>query len=119
MQVRRCNNTVKWLDSNDVLHTEPCVFDYTLKDTSFDYDKQMNMLAGDFKIWVQDNSITNTFYINQRFIFNGYAYIINNINKQSMENMLTITLTEVVVSADDDLVNNIIIYNPDYLFHLV
>jgi len=107
VQVRRCNNTMKWFDENDVLYSEPCVFDYDLRDTTFDYDKQQNIVSGELKAWVQDNTTSSKIKINQRFIFNGYAYVVNNINKQSIENLYTFTFTEVVVDVNDDLINNI------------
>lgn len=105
--IRRCNNQMKWLNENNILFTEPCIFDYDLRDTSFNYDKQINNVEGDMKAFVQKNQYTSTLKINDRFIFNGQAYIINGINMHSIEQLLTINLFKVPVSNNDDLVNNI------------
>ena len=67
--LRRCNNFLKWVDEDDILHSYPCVVDTILSSTSVKYDKDVNVANGSASVYVQGNIATRTITINRRFIF--------------------------------------------------
>jgi hypothetical protein len=69
--VKRCNNTLRWLDSNGGYHSIPCSIGYLIKENR-DYStagSQMVVPSGMIDVLVQDNSETKTLKPNQRFLF--------------------------------------------------
>ena len=125
--VKRCNNTLRWQDSNGAVYSVPCVLDYNIK-LNRDYATAGSMVvipAGKAICHVQFNSITNTIKPNQRFLFgnenNWTAYRIegggidNYNNLTTLDNMstglLVLTLeADFSDTAGDDLVNGIANY---------
>jgi hypothetical protein len=66
--VRRCNNVLRWIDSNGVSQSEPCVIDHLI---NFSRDKNSDPILpqGTYHIYAQLNSKTKKIKGNQRFLF--------------------------------------------------
>lgn len=106
--VRRCNNTLKWYDKTGVLHEWACVFDRDLTSTNLDEGSQgVAEIGADAVIQVQRNSETDSIPYNQRFIFDGHAFQIKQINNHVSSTYMEFYVFEIQVQANDDLVNDI------------
>ena len=120
--VRRCNNKLKWIDTNGARHSIPCVLDYRIQENR-DYatggSKVVNP-SGLLEIITQLNSTTNLITANQRFLFgnpsNWTSYQvegggINNFNSNQTASLNTTGLLNLTTSVvqlnldEDDLVN--------------
>jgi hypothetical protein len=69
--VRRCNNTLRWIDSLGGYHSVPCSIGYLIKENR-DYStagSQMVVPSGMIDVLVQDNAEVRTLKPNQRFLF--------------------------------------------------
>lgn len=66
--VRRCNNFLKWIDNNGIVHSEPCVMEYTVSGNNNAKTTDITGVSGNIKGYVQRNSITQSLYSNQRFL---------------------------------------------------
>ncbi|WP_297419549.1 Ig-like domain-containing protein [Clostridium sp.] len=112
--VRRCNNTLKWLDDNNVLQEEPCFIDYLVNRDKLKIEN-INLLEADIKVTCQNNVNTITIKNNQRFILDGQAFKVQRINsflreKTMVSNsapLISYGMFKDVISDDDDLINNI------------
>jgi hypothetical protein len=120
--VRRCNNTLRWVDEQGGRHSVPCILGYKINENR-DYSTAGSSLvnpSGVMEVVVQFNPATNKIKPNQRFLFgnpdNWTCYkvfgggIMNYINQKTTDNSSTgaINLTMGVnyVNTDtDDLVN--------------
>jgi hypothetical protein len=68
--VRRANNSLKWIDSDGIRHSEPCSIDYSINRTRDQIGTENPVTAeGYIKIYCQLNSQTEKIKANQRFIF--------------------------------------------------
>lgn len=106
--VRRCNNTLKWYDKAGVLHEWACVFDRDLSATNLDEGSQgVAEIGADAIIQVQRNSETDSIPYNQRFIFDGHAFQIKQINNHVSSTYMEFYVFEIQVQANDDLTNDI------------
>jgi hypothetical protein len=68
--IRRCNNTLRWVDSDGVRYSEECILEYKLnrpKDTMGAIDPVQEQ--GYTEIYCQLNARTRTIRGNQRFLF--------------------------------------------------
>lgn len=67
--IKRCNNVLRWLDLNGVLHTEPCIFDTLIARTrdQMSADDLINV-QGYINVYAQLNSQTKHIKENQRFL---------------------------------------------------
>lgn len=123
--VKRCNNTLRWLDENTgSLYTLPCTIEYLIKENR-DYATAGSALvtpSGMIDCYFQINSKTNKIKPNQRFLFGNQnrwtAYRIegggiNNFNNQETVTNTSATLGKFTMSVDytagtnDDLINGI------------
>jgi len=69
--VRRCNNTLRWIDSLGAKHSIPCVLDYVIQENrnySTSGSKLVNP-SGILQVITQLNSNTNLIKANERFLF--------------------------------------------------
>ena len=66
--VRRCNNFLKWMDKNGVVHNEPCVFEYTVSGNNNAKTTDITSVSGNIKAYIQRNTVTQQLYSNQRFL---------------------------------------------------
>lgn len=106
--LRKCNNILKWYDSQGVLHEWECVFTRNIGSTTFDYGTQgAPQVDGSCKILVQQNSETKTIPFNQRFIFDGHAFQVQQIDNHYSPTLMTLYIFETQIQSGDDLVNNI------------
>lgn len=94
--VRRCNNTLRWIDENGVYYTEPCIVDYDLASPK-DYNRVEPVKPdGTITVYSQFNVQTKKIKPNMRFLFGnpdlwiGYKIygngIQNYLNYQTLDN---------------------------------
>ena len=121
IEVRRCNNIMKWVDSqNGYVHQEWCAIDYELSSPQPAKDKDIVVASGHIFVIVQGNENTLALKKNQRFIFNGQPYklmayqTLLNADKDATTSTL---LYLDIVKPSDDLVNNIA-NATDYLYDI-
>lgn len=106
--LQKCNNWLKWYDKSNVLHQWECVFERSLSSTGFDYGSEgVAEVGSDTVIKVQRNSETELIPFNQRFIFDGHAFQVKQINNHISNTYMEIYMFETQVQSNDDLVNNI------------
>lgn len=107
--LRKCNNELKWYDSNNVLNVVPCVFDRTLSSVNLNYgNRGVPQINGTSVIMIQRNSITNTIKTNQRFILDGISMQVQQINNHVSSTYMELYVFETQVQGIDDTVNNIV-----------
>lgn len=113
--ILRCDNILKWRDSNGVLRQEPCNIDSKVKRYRNQYSQVLTSYEGYITVTCQLNQYTKTIENNQRFVFNGQAYKIINLenyhNKTYNGNdaplLIMIMNRDPNNDAGDDLINNI------------
>lgn len=106
--LQRCNNWLKWYDNKQILHEWPCVFERSLGSTGLNRGSEgVAEVGADITIKVQRNEATDTIPYNQRFIFDGHAFQVKQINNHISNTYMEIYLFETQVQSNDDLVNNI------------
>lgn len=106
--LERCNNWLKWYDKQGILHQWECVFERSLSSTSFDYGSEgVAEVGSKTLIRVQRNSETDSIPFNQRFIFDGHAFQVDQINNHISSTYMEIYMFETQIQSNDDLVNNI------------
>jgi len=114
--VRRCNNTLRWIDANAVRQSLPCILDYAITENR-DYSTGGSKVvspSGLLRIVVQLNSITNLIAPNDRFLFGnednwtsykvqgGGIHNFNNPETETMSSTGLLTLTASVVQTNMD-----------------
>lgn len=115
IEVRRCNNKLKWIDkTNGAINEVPCVIDYELSSPSPQRDKDIIVANGHVVVICQSNELTESIEKNQRFIFNGQPFklsAINNLHYDDIDVNLTplmyLDLYLDIIEPDDDIINNI------------
>ena len=106
--LQRCNNWLRWYDKNNILHQCECVFERSLSSTGFDYGSEgVAEVGSDTLIRVQRNAETELIPFNQRFIFDGHAFQVKQINNHISDTYMELYLFETQIQSNDDLVNNI------------
>lgn len=115
IEVRRCNNIMKWVDPNNgFVHQQWCAIDYELSTPQPSKDKDVIVANGHIFVIVQGNELTRAIRKNQRFIFNGQPYkisayqtMLNNDVGTKHSTLLYIDMYLDTIQPSDDLVNNI------------
>lgn len=111
--VRRCNNTMRWIDrSNGYINELPCVIEYVLKSPQQLKDKDVVVANGHATIICQGNELTRNLEKNTRFIFNGEPYKFlayqHHLGDDGIEsNLLYLELYLDMIEPDDDTENNL------------
>lgn len=112
--VRRCNNTLKWVDlHNGSIKELPCVIDYELSSPNAQRDKDIVVANGHCVVICQGNVDTLNIEKNQRFIFDGQPFrllAINSLNHTSHYDNSTLLYLDLyldTISESDDLIDNI------------
>ena len=106
--LQKCNQKLKWYDKSGNYHEWDCVFARTLSEKNFNYGKKSVIEVGaDAIIQVQQNDETKTINYNQRFIINGKAFQVKQINDYVSTTYMELYVFEVQVQVNDDIVNNI------------
>jgi len=125
--VRRCNNVLRWIDDNGMLHTEPCAIPPEIRQSN-DTSGTINPVTpgGFIYAYAQANSVSRKIKANQRFLFgnadNWIVYKVigngvrNFLNNQTSNNdscqLLELILERNFLNEDtDDLVNGIANYH--------
>lgn len=106
----RCNNTLQWINENGDYYCWPCVFKRTLSGTQINYGKQdegVPQIKADTIIQVQRNSDTNQIQINQRLLFDGQAFQVNEINNHISDTYMELYCFATQLQSNDDIENNI------------
>lgn len=115
IEVRRCNNKLKWVDKqNGAINEIPCVIDYELSSPSPQRDKDIIVANGHCVIICQYNELTRQLEKNDRFIFNGQPFKLSAINNLHYDD-IDITKNPLMyldvyldtIEPTDDLVNNV------------
>jgi len=122
--VRRCNNRLRWIDSDGSLYEVPCALGYAIEENR-DYSTAGSALvvpSGILRCTAQLNQYTNKIKPNQRFLFgnpnNWTSYRvegggINNFNNQTTDDNATSGILKLTLSVDfvnlqvDDTTNGI------------
>ena len=105
--VRRCNQTLQWVAGNE-LKQWACAFTTDFNYISPNYGAEgVPIIKADAMILVQQNTDTAAIPYNQRFLFNGKAYITVQTNPHIIDTYLVIYVNATQIEADDDVVNNI------------
>ena len=122
--IKRCNNTLRWIDLQGAYHSIPCSIDYLINENR-DYSTagtSLVMPAAQLEIICQWNDETNLIRPNQRFLFgnannwNAYKTLgggINNFNNLKTEDNLSNGFMRLSVGVNyvnldtDDIVNGI------------
>lgn len=109
--VRRCNNTLNFIDASGNIVREPCIIDYTMKYANFYYNTTTEIPQGTINITVQANDNTEWIDINDRFIINGKPYKTKAV-KNYLRNKTDVVMSNPMIefemfidakSPDDDL----------------
>jgi hypothetical protein len=122
--IRRCNNTLRWVDENGGIRIVPCVIEYKINENR-DYSTAGSSMvnpSGIIEILTQFNPVSNLIQENQRFLIGNPGNWkvwkvpgggINNFNNLETSNnmsvgLLRITMIRNYINYDsDDLVNGI------------
>ena len=123
VEVRRCNNIMKWVDiTNGNVNEEWCAIDYELSSPQPLKDKDVVVANGHIFVIVQGNERTRSIRKNQRFIFNGQPYklvgyqtLLNNNDLTTHSTLLYIDMYLDTIQPSDDIENNIA-NATDYLY---
>ena len=105
---RQCNNYLKWVDSNGVYKSYPCVFERNLKNTSYTYGGDgVPQIKATTAILVQKNATTSGITINQRLIFDEQAFQIEEINNHISDTYMELYVFATQTQPNDDLTSSI------------
>lgn len=114
--VRRCDNTLKWRDSNNSIIQEPCIImEGQMKNNVFDYNDRIIIPEGDIQVTTQYNDNSKTIKIDDRFLFGDQAFRVRSINnfhnQYTYENdsprLLNLTMIKDNMSPYDNLSEDI------------
>ena len=106
--LQKCNNILKWYDNLGNYHEWDCVIERSLSSTNFKSGSEgVSEINADTLIKVQLNKETKLIEINQRFLFNGHAFQVKQINNHISESYMEIYLFETQIQSNDDIINNI------------
>lgn len=114
--VRRCNNTMRWVNKdNGYVYEYPCIIEYILESPQQLKDKDAITANGHITVMCQGDNITRVLEKNTRFIFNGqpfkliaYQNMLNEGVKDNMaSNLLYLDMYLDMGEPDDDFANNI------------
>lgn len=115
VEVRRCNNILKWVDATTgVVHELPCAVDYELSSPSPQRDKDIIVANGHCLVICQGNDLTWALEKNQRFVMNGQPFklsAINNLHHDDLNidspTLLYLDMYLDTEESDDDLINDV------------
>lgn len=106
--LRKCNNVLKWYDRDGVLKEWQCVFSRNLNRTMYEYGREgVPQSEGMTHVLVQYNDDTKKIFTNQRFILDGHAFQVQQIDNHYSETLMTIYIFETQIQNGDDLENGI------------
>ena len=100
------NTDLKWINNNGVLKSYRAIATNKVIHQGLDETKYITVPDGNIIVRVQKNDDTSALKESRRFIINGNAYRITNINN-FVNNMIEFYMEQTTVSDEDDLINNI------------
>ena len=77
--VRRCNNTLNFIDSEGNIVQEPCIIGYSLKYANIYYNTLIEVPQGTIVVTAQNNQNTSWIKINDRFIFGTQVFKVKTV----------------------------------------
>lgn len=106
--LQRCNNVLRWHDKSGKYHEWDCVFERSLSSTNFnDGSEGVSEINSDTIIKVQLNNETSLIEYNQRFLFNGHAFQVKQINNHVSDSYMELYLFETQIQSNDDKLSDI------------
>ncbi len=111
-KIKKCNNIIKWIDSNGITREYPCVVDDKINNSDLDQNKYIVVPQGGIICYLQQNVITRNLKINDRFILGKQAWKVNALIDYSSTSFMTLIMQKDNLDVRDDLVNQIA-YNGD------
>ena len=114
--VRRCNNVMRWVNSdNGFINELPCAIEYVLESPKEQKDKDVKVANGHITVICQGNEATRNIPKNTRFIFNKEAYRFVAYQKMlnedtfddSTADLLYLDMYLDMIEPEDDVANNI------------
>lgn len=108
--VRRCNNTLNYVDKNGRIIREPCIVGYSIKYANIYYNTSVEIPQGTISVTVQSNENTQWVSINDRFILDNQVFKVKSIKdylRSNTELGSSVPLIEFemfvdAISPDDD-----------------
>lgn len=87
-QIIKCNNKVKWINTNGEIVEEPCFIGWELTATNANITKDVTVEQRRLICLIQGNSETNKIKTNQRFLLSrDSAFKVTQVFKHSLENI--------------------------------
>lgn len=113
--IRRCNNTLNFIDSNGKIVREPCIVGYSIKYANIYYNTSIDVPQGTIVVTVQRNDNTLWIDINDRFILNNQVFKVKSVKdylRSNTENIASVPVIEFEMFVDsispfDDFENGI------------
>jgi hypothetical protein len=108
-KIRKCNNILTFINSLNKPTTIPCILsNRTLYSDGLSSSNYITLPDGKRSCMIPLNEETKQFYINQRFIFNHNAvFTISQPDDYTQNGILTLTMTQVEFTPNDDKINNL------------
>lgn len=87
-QIIKCNNTLRWLDSNGEIIYEPCFIGWEVTATNSNITKDATIEQRRLICLVQGNNNTNEIVTNQRFLLSkNSAFKVTQVFKENLDNI--------------------------------
>lgn len=103
-----CNNTLKWIDTNNNTKTLPCVIEDAMTYRNFKFGNSgVVEPGGDIVVLVQKNEDSSKISVNDRFLFNNRAFRVKQEFNELNPNYLEIYMSKVSELQGDNIVDNI------------
>ncbi len=106
-RIYRCNETLKWTDSEDELQEYPCVIEDRMAQGLLQFNPNIALLTGVIYVVVKYDANTILIAENDKFLFKGQAFKVTFVNSFIAENCITFTMEKDLTSSNDDTVNNV------------
>jgi hypothetical protein len=104
--IKNCNETLRWVDANDVTQEYPCVIAKTTL-SSFDENKFIQLLDNKLYLFVSNDENTIIIKPKTRIILGKQVYGIVGMDDVTTSGLIQFNLETVEIDKDDDFLNNI------------
>lgn len=94
--VRRCNNTLNYINSSGVIIREPCIVGYSVKYANIYYNTVAQIPQGTIFVTVQNNQNTQTISVNDRFLLNNQVFKVKSVQDYLRSQMLNTSSVPVI-----------------------
>ena len=106
--IQFCNNTLKWIAADGTVKNWKCVYTRNITSTNWvEGSKEVPQIRADAKILVQRNAETSLIPFNQRFLFDGHAFQVKQIDNHYSDTLMSIYIFEVPLQVNDDVEHNL------------